>query len=286
MGFSYKAVMNLFICPLCAEPLSQEPACSNHPLRCVNNHCFDIAKEGYVNLLPVQKKKSKEPGDSPEMIQARRAFLNAGFYTVLAQGVLELLAEQLEPDMSILDLGCGEGYYTRYLHQKLSEQGGFELYGIDISKTAIRYAAKQYPAASYAVANAFELPFADGSIDKVLQIYAYGNPQEISRVLKPEGEYIIVSPNENHLLELKQRIYDKVNTHELPEPPEGFEAVSTQRISDTITPDTSARANLLKMTPFYWAAVKEKQEKIEQAEPFSISLDFTIQVLRPISPKN
>lgn len=266
--------MNLFICPICSDKTQTYELLvkENNTLRCSQNHCFDFAKEGYVNLLLVQNKKSKQPGDSPEMIQARREFLNAGHYECLAQALHKTLESQLNKDTVVLDLGCGEGYYTRYIQNRKP----FTLYGIDISKTAIRYAAKQNNIASYAVANAFNLPFANNSVDIVLQIYAYGKPEEIKRVLKPNGRYIIVSPATNHLLELKERIYDKVQTHKASEIPKDFEVIEIQKISETIIPDTKARTNLLKMTPFYWATTEYKKNNLLSAEPFEITLDFTI----------
>lgn len=271
--------MNLFHCPLCQSAFVQADDDAQNILRCENNHSFDRAKEGYVNLLPVQKKKSKTPGDSAEMILARREFLNQGHYQSLASGLLDVFSEECANAKHMLDLGCGEGYYTRYLQSHWKQENAFELYGIDISKPAIRSAAKQNSKGHYAVANAFELPFGDGMFDAVLQVYAYGNPAEVSRVLNDKGLYIIVSPHENHLIELKERIYDNAKTHDLPDIPDGFVLQSERRITDTIMPSKDARNNLLKMTPFYWAAVKEKQERIQQEAPFSITLDFYVQVL-------
>lgn len=99
-----------FSCPLCHQPLSRE----KNSYICPQRHQFDMAKEGYVNLLPVQHKRSRDPGDSAEMIQARRAFLDAGHYQPLRDAIVAQLRERLdEKATAVLDIGCGEGYYTR-----------------------------------------------------------------------------------------------------------------------------------------------------------------------------
>ena len=117
-----------YICPLCRSELVQD----GKQWRCGQNHSFDQAKEGYVNLLPVQKKNSRDPGDNKQMMQARRAFLNAGYYQALSDRVNELAQEYGKGQPEILDLGCGEGYYSERLQQAV----GGELYGLDISRTA------------------------------------------------------------------------------------------------------------------------------------------------------
>ncbi|BCQ45510.1 hypothetical protein ERHA55_30370 [Erwinia rhapontici] len=122
-------------CPLCQQPLlfnQRIYSCSNH-------HQFDQAKEGYVNLLPVQHKRSKQPGDSADMMQARRNFLDAGHYQPLQQQVCDLLVRVLpQPPVSVLDIGCGEGYYTHEVANRLEAQGEAKVYGLDVAKIAVR----------------------------------------------------------------------------------------------------------------------------------------------------
>ena len=126
-------------CPLCSQSLSLNA----HSWVCENNHHFDCAKEGYVNLLPVQFKRSKEPGDSNEMISARREFLDAGFYQPMRDKVADLMKTLLnENNCAILDIGCGEGYYTEHFYQELKSKNT-QVYGLDVSKVAIKYAAKR-----------------------------------------------------------------------------------------------------------------------------------------------
>ncbi|WP_425278789.1 putative RNA methyltransferase [Enterobacter hormaechei] len=131
-----------FSCPLCHAPLT----CAEKTFICPQGHQFDRAKEGYVNLLPVQHKRSRDPGDSAEMMQARRAFLDAGHYQPLRDAVVALLRQSLTEGVSaMLDIGCGEGYYTATFADVAAEKGA-ETYGLDVSKVAIRAAAKRYSA--------------------------------------------------------------------------------------------------------------------------------------------
>ena len=154
------------ICPLCGGPLMK----MDRVLRCTKGHGFDLAKEGYAHLLPVQKKRTKLPGDSKEMVDARARFLDAGHYQVFAHTLAQLCAEaaqKQEKPLHILDMGCGEGYYSRAIADELSRRGlAFELIGLDISKAAVRRAAKLAgPDCTYAVASCFACPVSTGWAD-------------------------------------------------------------------------------------------------------------------------
>ena len=146
-------------CPLCGEKLTGDST-----LKCTKGHCFDRAKEGYWHLLPVQSMRTKAPGDSKEMVAARRAFLNAGYYGIFGKAVGELCAEYGQPAspeaaLHLLDAGCGEGWYDRCIAQALAEKGRrVQLAGFDIAKLAVRLAAKALPTAQYAVASSFSQP--------------------------------------------------------------------------------------------------------------------------------
>ncbi|CAI0690979.1 Ribosomal RNA large subunit methyltransferase A [Serratia entomophila] len=265
-------------CPLCHQPLHF----SQLQWRCDSNHQFDCAKEGYVNLLPVQHKRSKQPGDSMEMMQARRAFLNAGYYRPLQQRIAALLDTSLAADAAaLLDIGCGEGYYTAEVAARLAKGRDMAVYGLDVAKVAIRYAARRYPAVSFCVASSHRLPFADASLDGVLRIYAPCKAAELARVMKPGGLLVTVSPGPRHLYQLKAQVYQQVQLHdELDEQFEGFDCESREALAyDMVLPGEQA-ANLLQMTPFAWRASPEVQQRLAASEGFACETDFVIAAYR------
>ena len=151
----------MYSCPLCRERLFPQ----GKSLVCENRHTFDFAKEGYVNLLPVQKKHAPDPGDTREMVEARRAFLDQGFYAPFRETAREVMASAAGPGSVYLDAGCGEGYYTRVLAE------GMEAYAFDISKSAVRAAAKRDKHTLYAVAGSYDIPFPGESVDFLSAIF-------------------------------------------------------------------------------------------------------------------
>lgn len=265
-------------CPLCHQPLHF----NSQQWHCENNHQFDRAKEGYVNLLPVQYKRSKQPGDSAEMMQARRAFLDGGYYQPLQQRVAELLAEVLPADaQALLDIGCGEGYYTAAVAVRLSQEWNITTFGLDVAKVAVRSAAKRYPAVSFCVASSHRLPFVDASLDAVLRIYAPCKAGELARVVKPEGVVVTVSPGSRHLYQLKQLVYQNVNLHaDNEESLEGFKCELSESLAYPMVLPGEQAVNLLQMTPFAWRAKPEVQQTLANTVTFACETDFTIRLYR------
>ncbi len=264
-----------YLCPLCQAPLSQE----SNTLRCENRHQFDIAKEGYVNLLPVQHKRSKEPGDSKEMMQARRAFLEGNHYHPMREGVADVLKANLpESEAMLLDIGCGEGFYTHYFADQLSDA---TVYGMDISKTAIRYASKRYANCRFSVASIQRLPFPDASLDGVVRIYAPCNGEELNRVVKENGILVTVTPAGRHLYQLKGLIYDEVRLHDIPpETLPGFTLESEQNLHYPMKLTGQQAEWLLQMTPFAWRASETVWETVRNAGVFDCEADFTLRIYR------
>ncbi|EJC1151950.1 23S rRNA (guanine(745)-N(1))-methyltransferase [Cronobacter sakazakii] len=264
-----------FICPLCHLPL--EPQANS--FRCASHHQFDIAKEGYVNLLPVQHKRSRDPGDSTEMMQARRAFLDAGHYAPLRERTAQLLNERLpQSGATLLDIGCGEGYYTSVFAALATTHGG-QSFGLDVSKSAIRFAAKRYTDISFCVASSHRLPFADAFFDAVVRIYAPCKAEELARVVKPGGVVVTVTPGPRHLIQLKGLIYDEVRLHapneeSLP----GFTLAEEQALRYEMCLNGEEATTLLQMTPFAWRARPEVWAALKEQTAFDCETDFCLRV--------
>lgn len=266
----------MYQCPLCQRPLTA----TDKLFSCSQNHSFDIAKEGYVNLLPVQQKNSKAPGDNKEMMQARRDFLHAGWYQPLADAVCKML--QPLQIKQLLDLGCGEGYYSGQIQQALPQ---CQIYGLDISKNAIKQAAKSNKSLQFCVASAFKLPFIDQCFDSIVRIYAPSAADELVRVLKQDGYLLTVTPGPEHLFEMKQAVYAEPRLHDdAIEQIAGFNHQQRQRLSFSL--DFSQPADvlaLIQMVPLAWKFTAELKQQF--AEQFSnnsssnsngISIDFLL----------
>lgn len=261
-----------YSCPICGTPLILNNASGSKSIVCENNHMFDFAKEGYVNLLPVQLKKSLQPGDDKNMVMARRAFLELGHYDFLRQELVSTIKKY--PHAKIADLGCGEGYYTDYVQNELAES---ETYGADISKSAVKYAAKRNKQVHYSVATNAHVPLHSGYLDVIINIFAPIVGEECKRVLTEHGKLITVNPGAKHLYELKAHIYDNVDEHQVPATPEGFELIDANTIEQTVELASQQDVlNLLDMTPFGWKIRPEKKQNLLDNLPIQITLSFTL----------
>lgn len=230
-------------------------------------HSFDKAKEGYVNLL-LKNSSGKRHGDDKLMVAARKAFLDKGYYAALRESIAKILGK----NHTVLDSGCGEGYYT----SRFAEDN--TVMGIDISKDALKYAAKRCKNASFAVASIAQIPLSDNSVDAVINIFAPDSPAEFARVLDTNGRLIAVQPLENHLWELKSAIYEKPYKN----PPlelkkQGFELKSTKEVKYKITLENSEDIlSLFKMTPYYYKTSESDQKKLSNLNSLRVSLEFII----------
>ncbi len=267
-------IMKALICPLCALPLGE----NSQGLFCANRHQFDRAKEGYFNLLPVQHKNSREPGDAKQQLIARRDFLTAGYFSPLVDELKKIINTDT---CSLLDIGCGEGYFTRLLSEHCYNA---DIYGLDIAKAGIRLAAKNsLSKITYVVASSHALPIADASMDVIVRIYAPSKDEELFRVLKPNGKLIIVTPGEQHLIGLRHKIYQTIKTHPKPKAPNSFVDVSQHKVSFPLdVPSGSPTASLLEMTPFSWKLTPDLlNQSIESG--LTDQADFQISVYQPVS---
>ncbi|WP_409160720.1 23S rRNA (guanine(745)-N(1))-methyltransferase [Pectobacterium sp. B2J-2] len=262
-------------CPLCQLPLERHP----RQWTC-GKHSFDCAKEGYVNLLPVQYKRSKQPGDSAEMMQARRSFLEAGHYQPLRDAVVQHVDTIMADDAAaLLDIGCGEGYYTAELAQRLTSHRTMTIYGLDVSKAAIQRAAKRCENVGFCVASSQRLPFRDESLDAVVKIYAPCNDVELQRTIKVGGWVVTVSPGPRHLYQLKAEVYDEVLLHPgKDEVLAGFQLIDQQTLAYPMQLSGNEAAALLQMTPFAWRATPDVVERLRAAEGFGCETDFIIRL--------
>jgi 23S rRNA (guanine745-N1)-methyltransferase len=263
--------MNHLICPICAAEL----LVNTQGLSCANRHQYDRAKEGYFNLLPVQQKHSREPGDGKQQLQSRRAFLTAGFFAPLLTGLQKVIPADTT---TLLDIGCGEGYFTTWLSQHCYSA---DVYGIDIAKAGVRMAAKGAPARlTYAVASSYALPVANESMDVITRIYAPSKDQELLRVLKPDGKLIIVTPGKNHLVGLREKIYAQIKPHPEPKAPEGFSELEQHEVNfPVVVPTGELTSALLEMTPLAWRLTPELKNELIQSGMQDLA-DFRLSIYR------
>ncbi len=269
------------ICPLDGEALVRQESL----WRCEKGHCFDIAKEGYVNLLPVQNKRSRDPGDSKEMIAARRRFLSEGHYRPIAQALSTTVLQQAKSahTLSCLDAGCGEGYYLRELIDAASTQCDISSIGLDISKWAVQSAAKQSTQCAWVVGSNANLPMASQSVDVVLCMFGFPVYPEFARVLKPGGALVLVESGVDHLRELREIIYPQIKATPISEAQtiESFEHHDSQSVKFSIQLESQAQiADLLVMTPHLYRASAEGRAKAAQLSQLALTVDITISVLK------
>ncbi len=272
----------MLLCPICKSQLNIDgKACA-----CENGHSFDIAKQGYVNLLPVNKKHSQSPGDSKDMVLSRRNFLESGKYDCFSDKLNQLVGEIFSNSqkISILDIGCGEGYYDGRLMSFLNGKNiAYDLCGFDISKEAVRFAAGKYKNAGFFVGSCFDMPIQNESFDLCINIFAPMVETEIARVLKKGGYLIYAVPGKNHLMGLKKAIYE--NTYENEEKHteySGFEFVNRYTVTDLITVQGESAVDLFKMTPYYYKTEKSACEKLKNMGEIKTKIHFDFLVYRKL----
>lgn len=264
--------MSIFICPKCRDLLHV----SNGSMICASGHCYDIAKQGYVNLLLQSSKHTH--GDNKQMIASRKSFLDKGYYSHLRSALTECVSKYVSAGV-VLDAGCGEGYYPFGL---ISES--IDLYGIDISKDALIYASKRGRFMKTAVASVYSMPVADQSCDGVISVFSPLAPMEFKRVLKPGGYLFIVYPETKHLWDLKKAVYsapyeNEVNNFDI----DGFELVEQSFARKTIKLECSEDImNLMSMTPYFYRTRPEDLQKLEGLEALETLTEFGILVYKKL----
>lgn len=261
-----------YICPICHHNLTL----NERSYRCPQNHSFDLAKEGYVNLLPVQFKHSKNPGDNKAMVNARRLFLEQGYYQPLINKLVDIYNHKfINATGRVLDAGCGEGYYAHQFNTCNNN-----VYGVDVAKEAIKKAAKKYKECHFSVGSVAQLPFQNNNFDCIISVYAPIIEKEFTRVLAINGLLITVTPAPKHLYELKSLIYKEVKEHDIEkEAIEKLTLIQQERLSYSMTLKTGADAlNLLSMTPFAFKATEVVKANLLASNNFICQADFLIKV--------
>ncbi len=263
------------LCPICGKTLSRQ----EHSCRCEAGHSFDIARQGYINLLPVQQKHSRNPGDTREQVLARRTFLEAGFYAPIARTLTDT-ARRYGCAGPIVDVGCGEGYYSSRLAAGL----GAELVGLDISKEAVRSAAAKYKEARWLCATAAALPIPTGSAGLLTSLFALTIPEEFRRVLRPDGLYFQVLAAEDHLLGLKSVIYPQLLHKPKETTPEidGFTLLESVPIRFTFTVSGEQVQNLLSMTPHVFRISREGAQRLAETETLTDTASCVLKIFKPL----
>lgn len=262
--------MNL-ICPICGKPLQR----LEKSWRCPDHHSFDLARQGYVNLLPVQQKHSATPGDTREQVLSRRAFLEGGFYAPIAQALCDT-AKSLPISGEILDVGCGEGYYSTQVSQAL----GLPLTGLDISKEAVRCAAGKYKGPQWLCATAAHIPVEDGAAGLLMSLFALTLPEEFHRVLGENGYFFQVLAAEDHLLGLKSIIYPELHHKQKDSVPAlpGFTLLESKPIRFSFTVEGAQVQNLLSMTPHVYRIGKEGARRLQETESLTDTASCVLNV--------
>ncbi len=281
------------ICPVCSHPLDLV----ERTLRCEGRHSFDIAKEGYVNLMLGHKKGARIQGDEKEMLQARRTFLERGWYQPLSDAINQQVWEHLQqhkligPQLALVDLGCGEGHYLGRLEASLGEKAAAQhnpLFGLDIAKDAVRMASRRHRNIRFLVSDANrKLPFSDGSTACLLNIFSPRNGAEFARVIHPTGMLLVVIPNQAHLSELRNycrllQIEENKSEQLRTSLSKWFRMAASQRVMVPMRLETQSLVALVRMTPNYWHMSSADWERLESIPALDVTADFQIMRFNPI----
>lgn len=266
------ATASAFSCPICQENLTLVET----SFKCSNRHSFDLAKFGYINLAPQIKQSANY---DKENFQNRQQILEAGFYQAILEGISDLLATKPSAK-TVLDIGCGEGFYSRKLQESHSDK---TFYAFDISKDSVQIAAKSEPnwAVNWFVGDLARLPIKDASMDILLDIFSPANYGEFRRVLSKDGILIKVIPTENHLKEIRQIVQDQLtkkdySNQDIKEHFQEHFSIQSSQIASLTKPITAEqRQALLAMTPLLFHV---DQTKIDWSQLTEITIEAEILV--------
>lgn len=280
------ATQRQLICPLCHQPLTSDDL---KQWGCAQGHRYDAAKQGYLNLHLVQHKRSRQPGDDKAMVQARSRFLNGDFYQPISDAVCQLIPSDTE---TLVDIGCGEGYYTDAIKRDRDAVGNLpplEITGIDISKDAIIAASRRSKAIDWLVASGANPPLANHNSDCVISLFTPLMTESYQQLLRTGGSVVLVHTGGQHLDSLRHQLYDDVKQDianiEVPMKDAGFKLLDEQKVQFEITlAEQQQLSDLLAMTPHYWRAKPERKQQLLQkmanGTPFDTFIDIRIMIFK------
>ncbi len=281
------AVPNL-ACPIDGLPIAAQGTVR----RCAAGHSYDMAREGYCNLLVVQHKSSRDPGDGKDKIAARRRFLEAGHYEPIAARTFEVARDCMAAaagggPFSVFDAGCGEGYYLDRLARSAAaspDSATLALAGIDVSKWAIKSAARRAVPVTWLVANNRNPPFLPASVDLIACLFGFPVWEGFKGVQKPGGHVLLVEPGADHLIELRQIIYPAVNRS--PPPPlaaaeaTGYRLKREEGLRYTVTlAGTGMIQDLLAMTPHAHRVPQDRRNALAELDTLTVTVDVAFRLL-------
>lgn len=293
-------IFSIITCPVCGEKLHRE----NRSLLCPAGHTFDVAKAGYVNMLPPGKEKNSRTGDEKDMVRARVEFLDKGYYNPISSAAAQILAEYAGGDDTFVfcDMGCGEGHHTCRIAGEFHEKTGREVLalGFDASKYAAECACRLSKSMGwlprggigeessspvqcvFMPGNLFHLPVADHSVRAAVSMFAPIAGEETRRILEQDGILAVVSSGRDHLLEMRELIYEDVHLSDsLPEVPEGFELITRRNLNyRTVIENKADIASLFVMTPFYYKTTEAGRARLAEREQLEVTAEVNISLFR------
>lgn len=258
----------MFRCPICQEGVNA----TANGLVCQNNHRFDLSKKGTLYFLSHAIKTEYDQ----TMFAPRRRMIQSGMY----QPVIELLAEYLPKQASVLDVGCGEGSFLNELAQLQTLE---KAVGFDISKEGVYAATDQAVNAFWCVADLTNLPFGDQQFTTILNIFSPSHYQEFQRVLSDDGEVLKIVPQENYLKELRQAFYPDrpekqhySNERVVAKFAESMELTKRRRVTYEFVIPEQNRQDLLAMSPLEWQVEEPIKARLYKEPLKKITIDIEL----------
>lgn len=266
---------HLFRCPICSTSIN---VVERKSLQCMNNHCFDISRHGYVNLLPIPTTTKYDK----QLFAAREAISDSGFFKPIDMYISEQISES--KSLNILDAGCGEGSRLSSIHENISLETNRDIIGVglDISKEGVGIAAKNYPGFIWCVADLAKCPLSGNQFNYILNILSPANYSEFQRMLTNDGRIIKVIPDQEHLIELRSLLYKEprktadssYKTMDLFR--KYFELLSVQRLKYQLVLDHSLIKHLVHMTPLTWRVKAESLQNVLNLDSLTVTIDLSI----------